>query len=81
MTGAVLALALGVVAAALVASEAWRSGRKILALCLVASVVAGEGFGLIMRAEPLLSAREERQRVAAMTNTARWTASRYCALQ
>ena len=48
MTGAVLALALGVVAAALVASEAWRSGRKILALCLVASAVAGEGFGLAM---------------------------------
>jgi hypothetical protein len=75
MTGAVLALALGAVAAALVASEAWQSGRKILALCLVLSVVAGEGFGLIMGAERLLSAREERQRAAAMTNTARWTAT------
>jgi hypothetical protein len=38
-------------------------------------VVAGEGFGLIMGAERLLSAREERQRAAAMTNTARWTAT------
>jgi hypothetical protein len=75
MTGAVLALAIGAVAAALVANEAWRSGRKILASCLVASVVAGEGFGLIMGAERLLSAREERQRAAAMTNTARWTAT------
>src|SRR5262245_12157854 len=44
MIGAVIALALGAVAAALVASEAWRSGRKILASCLVVSVVAGEGF-------------------------------------
>src|SRR5262245_18223243 len=75
MTGAVLALALGAVAAALVAGEAWRSGRKILASCLVASVVAGEGFGLIMGAERLLAAREERQRAAEMTNTARWTAT------
>ena len=75
MTGAVLALALGAVAAALVASEAWRSGRRTLARCLVLSVVAGEGFGLVMGAERLLSAREERQRAAAATNTARWTAT------
>ena len=32
MTGAILALALGAVAAALVASEAWRSGRKDLGI-------------------------------------------------
>ena len=75
ITGAVLALALGAVAAALVASEAWRSGRKVLAWCLVLSVVAGEGFGLVMGAERLLSAREERQRLAAAINTARWTAT------
>jgi hypothetical protein len=75
ITGAVLALALGAVAAALVASEAWRSGRRTLAWCLVLSVVAGEGFGLVMGAERLLSAREERQRAAAATNTARWTAT------
>ena len=75
ITGAVLALALGAVAAALVAGEAWRSGRRTLAWCLVLSVVAGEGFGLVMGAERLLSAREERQRVAAATNTARWTAT------
>ena len=64
MTGAILALALGAVAAALVAGEAWRTGRKVLASCLVLSIVAGEGFGLIMGAERLLSAREERQRAA-----------------
>ena len=75
ITAAVLALALGAVAAALVASEAWRSGRRTLAWCLVLSVVAGEGFGLVMGAERLLSAREERQRAAAATNTARWTAT------
>ncbi len=75
ITGAVLALALGAVAAALVASEAWRSGRRTLAWCLVLSVVAGEGFGLVMGAERLLSAREERLRAAASTNTARWTAT------
>src|SRR5262245_48423662 len=46
MTGALLALALGAVAAALVAGEAWRSGRTTLASCLVLSIVAGEGFGL-----------------------------------
>jgi hypothetical protein len=74
MTGAVLALALGAVAAALVAGEAWQSGRKGLASCLVLALVAGEGFGLIMGAERLLSAREERQRAAAAVNTARWTA-------
>jgi hypothetical protein len=34
MTGAVLALALGAVAAAFVAGEAWRSGRTTLASCL-----------------------------------------------
>ena len=55
MTGAILALALASVAAALIASEAWRSGRRALAWCLVLSVVAGEGFGLIMGAERLLS--------------------------
>src|SRR5262245_12800353 len=74
MTAAVVALALGAVAAALVASEAWRSGRKLLAWCLVLSVVAGEGFGLIIGAERLLSAREERQRLASEVNTARWIA-------
>ena len=46
-----------------------------MAWCLVLSVVAGEGFGLIMGAERLLFAREERQRAAATTNTARWTAT------
>ena len=75
MTGAILALALGAVAAALVATEAWRSGRKTLASCLILSIAAGEGFGLIMGAERLLSAREDRQRAAAATNTARWTAT------
>jgi hypothetical protein len=40
MTGAVLALALGAVAAALVAGEAWRSGRTTLAFSLVLSIVA-----------------------------------------
>ena len=75
MTGAILALALGAVAAALVASEAWRSGRRTLASCLVLSIVAGEGFGLIMGAERLLSAREERQRAASEVNTARWIAT------
>src|SRR5262245_10174250 len=75
MTGAVLALALGAVAAALIAGEAWRSGRTILATCLVLSIVAGEGFGLIMGAERLLSAREERQRAASEVNTARWVAT------
>jgi hypothetical protein len=50
MTGAILALALGAVAAALVVSEAWRAGRRTLASCLVLSIVAGEGFGLIMGA-------------------------------
>jgi hypothetical protein len=74
MTGAVVALALGAVAAALVASEAWRSGRKLLAWCLVLSVVAGEGFGLIIGAERLLFAREERQRMATEVNTTRWIA-------
>jgi hypothetical protein len=44
MTGTVLALALGTVAAALVASEAWRSGRRTLAWCLVLSVVAGRAL-------------------------------------
>jgi hypothetical protein len=75
MTGAVLALALGAVAAALVAGEAWRSGRSTLAACLVLSIVAGEGFGLIMGAERLLTAREERQRAASEVNTSRWVAT------
>jgi hypothetical protein len=75
MTGAILALALGAVTAALVVSEAWQSGRRALALCLVLSLVAGEGFGLIMGAERLLSAREERQRAASEVNTARWIAT------
>jgi hypothetical protein len=75
MTGAILALALGAVVAALVASEAWRSGRKVLASCLVLSLVAGEGFSLIMGAERLLSAREERYRAASEVNTARWIAT------
>jgi len=74
MTGAVVALAVGAVAAALVASEAWRSGRKFLTWCLVLSVVAGEGFGLIIGAERLLLAREERQRMASEVNTSRWVA-------
>jgi hypothetical protein len=74
LTGAVVALALGAVAAALVASEAWRSGRKLLAWCLVLSVVAGEGFGLVIGAERLLFAREERQRMASEVNTTRWIA-------
>jgi hypothetical protein len=75
MTGAVLALALGAVAAAFVAGEAWRSGRTTLASCLVLSIVAGEGFGLIMGAERLLTAREERQRAASEVNTSRWIAT------
>ena len=75
MTGAILALALAAIAAALVAGEAWRSGRRTLASCLVLSLVAGEGFGLIMGAERLLSAREERQRAASEVNTARWIAT------
>jgi len=62
-------------AAALVASEAWRSGRKLLAWCLVLSVVVGEGFGLIMGAERLLLAREERQLMASEVNTGRWIAT------
>src|SRR5262245_33054091 len=74
MTAAVVALALGAVAAALVAGEAWRTGRKLLAWCLVLSIVAGEGFGLIMGAERLLVTREERQRAASEVNTARWIA-------
>ena len=75
MTGAILALALGAVAAALVVSEAWRAGRRTLASCLVLSIVAGEGFGLIMGAERLLFAREERQRAASEVNTGRWIAT------
>jgi hypothetical protein len=75
MTAAILALALGAVAAALVVSEAWRAGRKTLASCLVLSIVAGEGFGLIMGAERLLFAREERQRAASEVNTGRWIAT------
>jgi hypothetical protein len=75
MTGAILALALAAMAAALVAGEAWRSGRRLLAWCLILCVVAGEGFGLIMGAERLLSAREERQRNAIVNNTARWIAT------
>ena len=75
MTAAILALALGAVAAALVVSEAWRSGRRTLASCLVLSIVAGEGFGLIMGAERLLFAREERQRAASEVNTGRWIAT------
>jgi hypothetical protein len=38
------------------------------------SVVAGEGFGLIIGAERLLFVREERQRMATEVNTARWIA-------
>ena len=75
MTGAILALALAAVAAALVAGEAWRSGRRVLAWCLVLCVVAGELFGLVIGAERLLSVREDRQRAAAAINTARWTAT------
>ena len=75
MTSAVLALAMGAVAAALVAGEAWRSGRTTLAFGLVLSIVAGEGFGLIMGAERLLTAREERQRAASEVNTSRWIAT------
>src|SRR5262245_34600505 len=75
MTAAIVALALGAVAAALVVSEAWRSGRRTLASCLVLSIVAGEGFGLIMGAERLLTAREERQRAASEVNTGRWIAT------
>jgi hypothetical protein len=37
--------------------------------------VAGEGFGLIMGAEGLLFAREERQRAASEVNTGRWIAT------
>jgi hypothetical protein len=62
------------VAAALVAGEAWRTGRKLLAWCLVLAVVAGEGFGLIIGAERLLIAREGRQRMANVMNTTRWIA-------
>jgi hypothetical protein len=75
ITGSVAALALGAVAAALVAGEAWRSRHRLLAACLIVCVMAGEGFGLVMGAERLLSAREERQRAATATNTARWTAT------
>jgi hypothetical protein len=75
ITGSVVALALGAVAAALAAGEAWRSKRRLLAVCLIVCVAAGEGFGLVMAAERLLSVREERQRAAAPTNTARWTAT------
>ena len=75
MTAAILALALGAVAAALVVSEAWRSGRRTLASCLVLSIVAGEGFGLIMGAERLLFVREERQRAVSEVNTGRWIAT------
>lgn len=45
MTGAVFALALGAVAAALVASEAWHSGREFLTLCLVLSSWREKGLG------------------------------------
>ena len=75
MTGAVLGLALGAVAAAMVAGEAWRSGRTTLASCLVLSIVAGEGFALVTGAERLLSSREERQRAASEVNTSRWVAT------
>ena len=75
MAGAVVALALAAVAAALVAGEAWQSGRRLLASCIVLSILAGEGFGFIVGAERLLSAREERQRQASEVNTARWIAT------
>jgi len=70
-----LSHAFGAVAAALVAGEAWRSGRKTLTACLVLSIVAGEGFALITGAERLLAAREERQRAASEINTSRWIAT------
>src|SRR5688572_14984083 len=75
MTGAIVALALGAVAAAVILGEAWQSRRRLLAIFLVLSIVAGEGFSLIMGAERLLSAREERQRDAMVNNTARWIAT------
>jgi len=75
MTGAIVALAVGAVAAALILGEAWQSRRRLLAIFLVFSIVAGEGFSLIMGAERLLSAREERRREAMVNNTARWIAT------
>ena len=76
MTGAMLALALGAVAAALVAGEAWRSGRTNLG-DMSGSVDRGRrGVWLDHGSRAVADcARGREQRAASEVNTARWIAT------
>jgi hypothetical protein len=56
-----LAIAAGVATAALAIGGAWASGRRGLAAWLIATVIAGELFGLVMTAERIIDSREAAQ--------------------
>ena len=56
-----IAIAAGVAVAALVIGAAWSGERWGLGVWLLAAIIAGEAFGLLMTAERLVAAREAAQ--------------------
>src|SRR5262245_6359069 len=56
-----LAIAAGVATAALAIGGAWATRRRGLAAWLIATVIAGELFGLVMTAERIIDSREAAQ--------------------
>jgi len=56
-----LGLAAGLAAGSLAVGEAWHDGRRTIALCLVAALVAGEAWSLLLTAERTIAHRDEQQ--------------------
>jgi hypothetical protein len=56
-----IAVAIGAACGAVFCGKAWASGRRMLAVCFVLTLAAGEAFGFLATAERLIVSREAAQ--------------------
>jgi hypothetical protein len=71
LSSALIVFGVLTVVCSIVAPQAWRDGRRVLATLIVIAALAGEGFGLAASIERLASERAERQSVIAAPNHGR----------
>jgi hypothetical protein len=71
-----IGLAAGIAAGSLAVGLAWEHGRRRLALCLVAALVAGEAWTLLQTAERTIAHRDQQQAPARAAADARTKAAK-----
>jgi hypothetical protein len=71
LSGALIVFGALTVVCAIVAPQAWRDGRHVVAALMVIAALSGECFGLVASIERLASERAERQSIVAAPNRSR----------